>query len=153
MLVSLPAPGAVGSSAALPLPPSPDGVAVPLGARAGQIGVSATASRGQLVVHLSTPGVSNLIDDVDRNRYRLSGAVAVGGGPSQALTWRGCEPGCFVAATGWGVGVNQISLFADADGWACGPVSLALPWPVQPGDSELRRTVAAMRRVRAFALY
>lgn len=47
VLVSLPAPGAVGSSAALPLPPSPDGVAVPLApapARSGSARPRAAAS-------------------------------------------------------------------------------------------------------------
>jgi len=153
VLVSLPTPRALAGTGPLPLPPPPNGLAVPLGARAGQVGVSATASLGQLVVHLSAPELGNLIDGVDGNRYQLAGRVMVPGRRPLTLVWRGCGPGCFVAPAHWSSGVNQLSLAVGAAGWAGGSVSLALPWPVQPGDRELRRTAAVMRRVRRVTVY
>jgi copper transport protein len=153
VLVSLPTPRALAGNGPLPLPPPPNGLAVPLGARAGQVGVSATASLGQLVVHLSAPELGNLIDGVDSNRYQLAGEVIVPGRRPLTLVWRGCGPGCFVATAHWFSGVNQLSLAVGAARWAGGSVSLALPWPVQPGDRELRRTAAVMRRVGRLTVY
>lgn len=153
LLVSLPPPRALGV-ADLPLPPPPVGLAVPMGARAGQVGVSATASAGQLVVRLSAPQRGlRTADEADGNRYRLTGSVATGARPPRKLTWRGCGPGCFVAPVTWAGGVNQVSLRARAERWAGGAVTLPLPWPARPGQQALRRVVEAMSKVRSFVLY
>ncbi len=154
VLVSLPPPKALGTTADLPLPPPPAGLVVPLGARAGQVGVSASASAGQLVIHLSAPTLRNRaqIQD-DPTRYRLGGTVAVAGQKDQKLVWRGCGPGCFVTPTRWVTGENQVSLSVGADGWPGGGVALTVPWPARPGDAQLQRVVAAMTKVNSFTLY
>ncbi len=62
VLVSAPAAGSQP-----PTPPPPRGPVVPLGTLAGQVGVSAAASEGQLVVRLSTPRRGDYYDP-SRNR-------------------------------------------------------------------------------------
>ncbi len=154
VLVSLAPPKALGTRADLPLPPPPAGLVVPLGARAGQVGVSASASAGQLVIHLSAPTLRNRaqIQD-DPTAYRLKGTIAAAGQNDQKLVWRGCGPGCFVTPTRWVTGENQVSLSVGADGWPGGGVALIVPWPARPGDAQLQRVVAAMTKVNSFTLY
>ncbi|RNF77682.1 copper resistance protein CopC [Streptomyces botrytidirepellens] len=53
---------------ALPFAPPADGPIVPTGTRAGEIGISARASAGQLVLDLATPQVG----DIARESYSLS---------------------------------------------------------------------------------
>lgn len=153
LLVSLPPPRSLGSSAPLPFPPPPQGLVLPLGARAGQVGVSAEASDGQLVVRLSAPDLDPSADDSDANVYTLGGSVASASGPAQKLSWKACGTGCFVAPTHWGDGVNQVSLDIGAHGWTGGTVPLVVPWPSRAGGESLRRTVATMRRIDTFTLY
>ncbi|MBA3741618.1 MAG: CopD family protein [Sporichthya sp.] len=151
-LVSLPTPRALGGSA-LPIPPPPVGLSVPLGARAGAIGVSATASEGQLVVRLSAPRLGNrAVDTADRNHYDLSGTLTTDAGAEQPLAWLSCGPGCFVTAIRWPDGVNTVRLRARAEGWPGGTVQLTLPWPARPGGDELRAVVAAMRKLGSIVI-
>jgi len=153
LLVSLPPPAAVGGGD-LAFPPPPSGVVVPLGARAGTIGVSAAASAGQLVVHLSAPLLGNQEQgSADPTAYRLGGTVSAGGKGELALAWRGCGPGCFVAPVSWGSGQNPVALNVAADGWPGGTVSVAVPWPARSGAEQLQAVVAAMARVPTFTLY
>jgi len=152
VLVSLPPPKALGASAQLP--PAPVGLVVPLGARAGQVGVSAAASTGQLVVHLSAPRLGNQVQNQDDpTRYRLGGTVALAGQNGQNLQWRGCGPGCFAASASWANGENHVSLSVGADGWPGGTVALVVPWPAQPGEAHLQHVVATMAKVTSFTLY
>ena len=152
LLVSLPTPAAL-ADADLALPPPATGVVVPLGARAGTIGVSAEASAGQLVVHLSTPTFTNRAQgQPDATVYRLRGSVVVGG-RVRTLAWRGCGPGCFVAPLSWGPGRNPVSLAAAAAGWPGGSVSLVVPWPPRPGTTELRDLTATMAKETRVTVY
>lgn len=146
VLVSLPTPDALAADD-LALPPPPSGVVVPLGARAGMIGISAAASSGQLVVHLSAPRLGNRAGAVDPTVYRLAGAVSLDGQRELRLTWRGCGPGCFVTPVHWTAGQNPVTLRAGADDWPGGQVSVVVPWPARPGDEQLRGLVATMARV------
>ena len=57
VLVSTPTPGTFTA----PPPPPPNGVAVPGGGLAGQVGVKVVASEGQVVVRLATPKPGNEI--------------------------------------------------------------------------------------------
>lgn len=152
LLVSLPTPAAL-AGGNLGLPPPASGVVVPLGARAGTIGVSAAASAGQLVVHLSTPTFTNRAQgQPDRTVYRVSGSAAIDG-HARALPWRGCGPGCFVAPLTWGAGRNQVTLTAAADDWPGGTVSLVVPWPPHSGTDELRALASAMAKVPNMTVY
>jgi copper transport protein len=153
VLVSLPPPTALGASAELPLPPPPVGLVVALGARAGQVGVSAAASTGQLVVHLSAPRLGNTAQNQDDpTQYGVGGTLSQAGQKDQKLRWWGCGPGCFVTAVGWVNGANDVALSVGAHGWAGGTVALIVPWPAQPGQAQLSRVVAAMAKVSSFTL-
>ena len=153
VLVSLPPPKALGATAELPLPPPPVGLVLPLGARAGQVGVSAAVSTGQLVVHLSAPRLGNTAQNQDDpTQYGLGGTLSLAGQKNQKLRWWRCGPGCFVTAVGWVNGENQVSLSVGAHGWAGGTVALIVPWPAQPGQAQLSRVVAAMAKVSSFTL-
>lgn len=152
LLVSLPTPRTLGDTD-LPFPPPAIGLVMPVGARAGQIGVSAAASTGQLVVHLTAPQLRNTaVNATDTNRYRLDGSLRSGSSPTVALDWRGCGAGCFVAAVLWAPGVTELSLRARSDQWSGDTVRLGVPWPPQPGESELRAVVSAMRAVDSLVL-
>lgn len=153
VLVSLPTPRPLGASAPLPLPPPPVGLVIPLGSRVGQVGMSVTASAGQLVVHLTAPVMGARVDGVDSNSYQLEGVIHTAGDQPRRAAWRGCGPGCFVSPANWTAGTNQITLQAAATGWTGGAASLTVPWPARSGAEQLRRTVNAMARVRALSLY
>lgn len=153
VLVSLPAPKPLGGAVPIPLPPPPVGLAVPLGSRAGQVGISATASTGQLVVHLTAPVVGTSVDGLDNNTYQLEGVIHTAGEQPRKMAWLGCGPGCFVAAANWAAGTNQITLQASADSWTGGTASLTVPWLARPAADQLRRTAAAMSKVPVVTLH
>lgn len=149
VLVSAPPP-----SSGLLAPPPPVGQVVPLGARAGQVGVAIAASAAQLVVRLSAPRLGN--DYAPRQpspSYRLSGHLATGGRPGAALRFRACGEGCFVAAADWRTGDNVLTLLVGAAGWRGGAVSMLIPWPAQPGAQDLARAVRATRTVPSMTIY
>lgn len=149
VLVSTP-PAANGQPAA----PPPRGQVLPLGALAGQIGVSVAASDGQLVVRLSTPSRGNEYDPQPAQDYTLSGQLAgAAGGSGDPVDFRGCGKGCFVAQTPWEDGDNVLTLQAQAPGWRPGTVSLLVPWPTQPGGDDLTRAVAALRAAGRVTVY
>ena len=149
VLVSLPPPRVLGS---LPIAPPPVGLAVPVGARAGQIGVSALASTGQLVVQLNAP-VLQASDGGDPNVYVLIATVRDTDGSTLQLPSTACGTGCFVLPVSWRAGTNPVTLKVASTGWSGGLVTLPVTWPQRDGDALLKGTVDAMRKVPAFTLY
>ncbi|MFC4004903.1 copper resistance protein CopC [Prauserella oleivorans] len=147
VLVSTPP---VGSQAAAP--PPARGLEIPLGALAGQVGVTAAASEGQLVVRLSTPRRGDYYAPEEQQDYTLWGVVAAGA-EDFPLAFRGCGESCFVAPADWRAGENVVTLRAGAEGWRGGAVGLLVPWPVQPGGGELERVVTAMRALDRLTVY
>ncbi|MGH3882414.1 MAG: copper resistance CopC/CopD family protein [Pseudonocardiaceae bacterium] len=148
VLVSTPAAGSQP-----PTPPPPRGPVVPLGTLAGQVGVSAAASEGQLVVLLSTPRRGDYYAPQPQQDYTLSGQLAANREDTGALTFRGCGEGCFVAPADWRDGDNVLTLRAEASSWRGGTVSLLVPWPTTPGAGDLTRTVQALRATDRVSVY
>ncbi|QSE87701.1 copper resistance protein CopC/CopD (plasmid) [Rhodococcus pseudokoreensis] len=149
VLVSTPTVGAISE----PGPPPPQGPVLPLGTLAGQIGMSVTASDGQVLVRLSTPRRGDYYAPEPDQDYALTGrldATVAEGGP---LSFRGCGRGCFVAPASWAEGENVLSLRADADGWQGGTVSELLAWPPQPGADDLSRAVSQLRAAGDITVY
>ncbi|UOT07965.1 MULTISPECIES: CopD family protein [Rhodococcus] len=126
-----------------PGPPAPTGPVLPLGALAGQIGLSVAASDGQLVVRLSTPRRGDYYAPEPGQDFSLTGRIDAAGTDGAPLDLRGCGPGCFVAPASWQGGDNVLTLGAAAQGWQGGTVSLLAPWPTGPGGDDLARAVAA----------
>jgi copper transport protein len=132
-------------------PPAPVGDVVPVGDLAGQVGVSATASAGQLVVRLSTPRRGDYYGPEEQAEYQLSGSLAYGpGGQPAALDFRDCGNGCFAAPADWRDGDNVLGLQVAATGWAGGAVAARVAWPPQPAGDLLPAVVAAMRAAGEF---
>jgi copper transport protein len=124
------------------------GVVVPIGDLAGQVGVSAAAGEGQLVVRLSTPRRGDYYGPEEHTTYRLRGSLTVGaGGQPAELTFRECGEGCFVAPAAWRGGDNLLGLRVAAEGWAGGAVAARVAWPPQPAGDLLPAVVATMRAV------
>lgn len=128
------------------LPPQNRGPVVPIGTRAGQIGVSVAASSGQVIVQLFAPGAepgetaaAASQDGARQTQYRLAATVADPTGPAtRQLRFRGCGTGCFLAPHTWQSGVNQLSLRVDASGWHGGDITVPVPWPPHPEPALLR---------------
>lgn len=136
-----------------PAPPSPRGPVLPLGALAGQVGMSTAASEGQLVVRLSTPRRGDYYAPQSSPEYALSGQLTADRTDAAALKFRGCGEGCFTAPADWRDGDNVLTLQVQAPGWRGGTVSLLVPWPTQPGTDDLTRAVNAMRAVDRITIY
>jgi copper transport protein len=135
-------------------PPAPVGVVVPFGDLAGQVGVSAAASEGQLVVRLSTPRRGDYYGPEERADYQLSGSLADGPGGQQVdLEFRDCGEGCFVAPAPWRDGDNLLGLRVAAAGWAGGAVAARVAWPPQPAGDLLPAVVAGMRAAGEFEVF
>jgi len=149
LLVALPAPATPVQP--LPFPPPASGPVVPLGGRAGQIGIYATASAGQLVLGLSAPEAGER--GAQSQQYSVAVTLASPGRHARMLTARGCGPGCAVAPAQWASGDNLLTLRVSAAGWAGGTASLDVPWPPAPGGLLLRRAAAALRSTRALTLH
>ncbi len=149
LLSTLAAPALASSGGALPFPPPASGPVVPLGGRAGEVGIYGTASAGQIVVHLSSPEVNGAPETQFTATMRLAGPHR----NASTLPARGCGQGCFVAAARWQRGDNLLTIKATASGWTGGTASLAVPWPPAPGGPLLRRALAAIRRVPAMTVY
>lgn len=150
VLVSTPTP--TGPDAAPP-PPAPRGVAVPTGGLAGQVGVNVVASRGQVVVRLSTPRRGNYYGPYDRPDYELSGQMQPAGEEPAPVEFRSCGGGCFVAPVEWRDGGNVLTLHAGATSWRGGTFATIIPWPAKPADDLVKRTVRVMRELNDFTLY
>ncbi len=151
------------TSEALPFAPPPSGPVVPLGARAGQIGLSVHASAGQLVVVLLAPGAADRTPPgsvvqggtaAPRSpRYRLAAGLTDPAGRTVGLLMRGCGPGCFAASLRWRAGTSRLTLQAEASGWTGGEAALNVPWPPQPRTEALARTVGSMKAIRRVVVY
>lgn len=148
VLVSTANPGSV---VAAP-PPAPVGSVVPAGGLAGQIGVNAVASEGQLVVRLSTPQEGNAYDPAESTSYALSGNVAVDSERAD-LDFRSCGDGCFVASHMWSEGDNVVSLRADASGWRGGQLSSLIAWPAIPAGDRLATVVRSTSQIETMTIY
>jgi copper transport protein len=148
LLVAMPPPNE--PVQALPFPPPASGPVAPLGGRAGEIGIYATASAGQIVLHLFTPGE----DDGGPEAGQVTAALTLTGpgGHASALVTRGCGTGCVVAPARWARGSNLLTIKAAASGWTGGTTSLDVPWPPAPGAQLLRRITAAMRATATLTL-
>lgn len=131
-----------------PAPPPARGPVVPLATLTGQVGVSATASDGQLVVRLTTPRRGDYYAPREHQDYAVSGQLA-----AARLEFRGCGEGCFVSIVDWAEGDNVVSLRVAASTWRGGTVSLLVPWPPHPGADDLARAVTALRAVEHFTVY
>lgn len=130
------------------LPPPPaEGLVLPLGTLAGQIGVGVEASDGRLVVRLVTPSRDDYYaTSRTRQTYTLTGRlVTAGSTQARDLDLTGCGPGCYLADTPWADGDNLLTLHASAPGWTGGTVSMIVAWPVADGATRLRQVVSAMR--------
>jgi copper transport protein len=155
--------------AALAIAPAPSGPVLPTGARAGQLGVNAAASTGQLVIRLTSPGddarsdgpptgarVAVGADEAADGRdagLRLAATLAQGAGTAHPLALRGCGSGCFVAPVSWRPGADQLTLRAASSAWTGGTVALTVPWPARPDPQALQRTARLLRTTGKFTLY
>lgn len=141
--------------AALAIPPPPLGPVVPVGARAGLLGISVAASSGQVVVQLTAPDA----DAPGANApgadtgYRLSLTLAEPAGRARVLKVRGCGVGCFVAPVSWRTGTSHLTLHADSKEWRGGQAAVAVPWPARSNPQALVRAVETMKHVGRFTLY
>lgn len=150
VLVSMPTP----EVDAAPPPPPAQGVEVPAGGLAGEVGVNVVASEGQVVVRLSTPRLGNAYEPGDqRVGFTLSGHVEVPGMPPEAVAFRGCGTGCFVGEAAWRPGDNVLTLDVDAERWRGGAYAALISWPAEPAGGLVRRTVRVMERVGELTLY
>src|SRR6266568_687239 len=100
LLGTIAAPSLAGSGGALAFPPPASGPVVPLGGRAGEIGLYATASAGQIVLHLATPDENG----APAPRFTVSMTLAGPHGTAGTLPVRGCGQGCVVAPARWARG-------------------------------------------------
>ena len=134
----------------LPFAPPLNGPVVPAGTRAGEIGISARAAAGRLVIDLTAPQISGS----EKQTYGLKATLADPRGTRRALKLRGCGTGCFYTAMTWQKGTNRLTLTASAgDEWAGGRAGLSVTWPPRPDPGLLRETVAAMEKVPSFTLH
>jgi copper transport protein len=138
------------SGGALAVAPPPSGLVVPVGARAGLIGLSVQASAGQVVVLLSAPGADAPGADAG---YRLAATLAAPSGEVRSLKLRGCGTGCFVAPVNWRTGTSRLTLRADSQDWDGGTASLAVPWPARDGATALQNIAKSLRGTGKFTLY
>ncbi|MEC3974426.1 copper resistance CopC/CopD family protein [Amycolatopsis sp. H20-H5] len=136
-----------------PGPPPPRGQVVPLSTLAGQVGVTAQASDGQLVVRLTTPRRGDYYAPQTVQHFTLSGRLTAPRQDSTPVEFHGCGDGCFMSTVDWKAGDNVLSLHADASTWLGGTVSLLVPWPATSGTAELARAVQALRRMDRLTLY
>ncbi|WIX79229.1 copper resistance protein CopC [Amycolatopsis carbonis] len=136
-----------------PGPPAPRGSVVALGTLAGQVGLTAQASDGQLVVRLSTPRHGDYYAPEATQSFALSGQLTALHRESMPLDFNGCGDGCFYSTVDWSQGDTVLSLHAEASTWRGGTVSLLVPWPATSGAAELARAVQALRTVDHLTVY
>lgn len=130
--------------------PPTTGPVVPAGTRAGEIGISARASTGQLILDLTAPQVG----DTGDQSYALSATLADPRGTKRRLALHGCGTGCFYTPLTWREGTSRLTLTASAgQEWAGGRAGLTITWPPRPDAALLRETVAAMKKVPGFTLH
>lgn len=146
VLTILPVPGS--SSAPLAFPPPTTGPVVPAAALAGQIGINARASSGQLVIQLMVPETT-----VATPEPGLSGSLTSPEGERTDLAFRSCGQGCFFSPTTWADGTSRLTLVPTSRIWSTQPAALGITWPAIPAEDMLREAVTAMKAVPAFTLH
>ncbi|MBM0240510.1 hypothetical protein JNW88_31700 [Micromonospora sp. ATA32] len=144
------APSSADANAGQLPPPPAEGLVLPLGTLAGQIGVGVEARDGRLVVRLVSPSRDDYYaTSRARQTYTLTGRlVTAGSTQARDLDFTGCGPGCYLADTPWGDGDNLLTLHASSHGWTGGTVSMIVAWPVADGATRLGQVVSAMRAQR-----
>ncbi len=143
------------ASTELAAPPAVTGLVVPAGTLAGQLTVIATASTGQLVLRMTTPGRDDLgsgngPSDPATNHsstYRVAGSVTPDGQDARTLALRGCGAGCFSTPVAWRAGINHLRFTIAAPPWHGGFAELDIPWPPRTDSHLLPNTLTAMRTV------
>jgi copper transport protein len=130
--------------------PPTTGPVVPAGTRAGEIGISARASTGQLIIELTAPQAG----DTSKQSYGLTATLADPHGSKRRLNLRGCGTGCFYTPLTWRKGTSHLTLAASAgEEWTGGRAGLAITWPSRPDPALLRETVAAMKKAPRLTLH
>ena len=161
----------------LAAPPPPVGPVVPVGTLAGQITVNASASAGQLVIRMSSPDRDDLgtddtgpadtgsdntpvvaqggakDDGAEPADYRVSALLTAPGPAPAALTLRRCGPGCFTSPVTWQPGNNQLRLTVAAPPWSGGTATLDIPWPATSDPTLLPAVLVAMREVKQMTVH
>ncbi|MCU6481798.1 copper resistance CopC/CopD family protein [Arthrobacter sp. A2-55] len=151
LLTVLPLPA--DANAPLAFPPPAAGPVVPAAALAGQIGVNARASAGQLVINLTVPEIDDPSGQAKTPAFTLAGAIGEPDSRTQKLNFRGCGTGCFVSPVTWKDGANALTLSPGADGWAGQAAGLTVAWPPDPDPALLAATVNTMKAVPSFTLH
>jgi copper transport protein len=137
------------ATAPLPFPPPPSGPVLATGGRAGEIGVEATASTRQLVIHLFTPSLAGQAAP----GYELTANQLPPTGDPRQLELRSCGVGCYLGTPTWVPGDNTVTLRATATGWRGGTATLLVGWPIRPATDLLPPIVATMRGIPHFILH
>lgn len=145
LLVSTPVPTGAASVSNVP---TAGGPSVPLGALAGQVGISVTASDGLLVVRMSTPRRGDYYAPEPDQPFTLAASLT-----DTALRPTSCGSGCFYARPQWRPGDNILTLRAGARGWTGGTTALIVSWPPTPGAADLAAAVAATHAAGVITVY
>lgn len=141
-------------SANIPLASAPPdvGPTIGLGARAGFVGIAASISQGQVVIHLSTPNTPDA-QDREQEEMDLTGNFVASGAETDELEFRRCGVGCFVALASWVRGENVLTLRVEDERWGRGRAALTVAWPPRPEEQRLRAAVVRMRTVEHLTLH
>jgi copper transport protein len=140
----------------LPFPPPASGPVSPAGGRAGQVGIYAAASAGQIVVYLFTPGSGSGEsgdEAAGQGQVPATLTLAAPDGTVAALAARGCGPRCLVAPVRWAAGHSLLTVRVAPEGYPGGAVTLDIPWPPRPGSALLRQVTAALRATPALTVH
>lgn len=150
-LTVLPVPG--NGNEALAFPPPATGPVVPAAALAGEIGVNARASSGQLVIELMVPEITDASGRIVATELELRGSLSNPKGDTSDLTFRSCGENCFFSPVTWQDGTSRLTLTPNSPNWNAKPAALAITWPALPADDLLLQTVAAMNAVPSLTLH
>lgn len=151
LLVSLPAPRPTATT--LTLPPPPAGPTTGFGTLLGQLSIGGTASAGQLLLQLSSPGSDPGESGADTVAHaHVAVTLHPPGAAPVSVATRGCGAGCFLVTTPWRNGANQLTVTADVAGWHGGTATFTVPWPPVDATPQLHAVVTALRATRTMAL-
>ncbi|OOP60976.1 hypothetical protein BMF89_14870 [Arthrobacter sp. SRS-W-1-2016] len=151
VLTVLPAPAS--ADAPLAFPPPATGPVVPAAALAGEIGVNARASSGQLVIQLMVPEITDSSGRTAAAQPGLTGSLAGPAGETTDLRFRSCGAGCFFSPATWADGTSRLTITPTSGTWNVEPAALAITWPAIPAEDLLREAVTAMKAVPALTLH
>ena len=151
VLTVLPLPG--DRNAPLAFPPPASGPVIPAAALAGEIGINARASSGQLVIQLLAPEITDPSGEAAAAQFGLTGSLAGPGGDTTDLVFRSCGEGCFFSPATWRDGTSRLTLTPISGIWSAKPAALAINWPARPAQDLLKETVTAMKKAPAVTLH